>query len=135
MAKMSKEEQARREGIAYAYRVAKEKGVEGLALDIKNRGITDCPVGISNKDMEKFVENVKFNTMDTVLIVVACTLQDEFGFGKKRIDRFIKRFNLKAAVLDEGYATWDDFKEQLVSELNLHLTIRNNDKDVIVEKE
>lgn len=73
--------------------------------------------------------------MDTVLIVVACTLQDEFGFGKKRIDRFIKRFNLKAAVLDEGYATWDDFKEQLVSELNLHLTIRNNDKDVIVGKE
>lgn len=51
MAKMSKEEQARREGIAYAYRVAKEKGVEGLALDIKKRGITDCPVGISNKDM------------------------------------------------------------------------------------
>ena len=30
MAKISKEEQARREGMAYALRIAKEKGVEEL---------------------------------------------------------------------------------------------------------
>ena len=39
MAKISKEEQARREGMAYALRIAKEKGVDGLEHEIKMRAL------------------------------------------------------------------------------------------------
>lgn len=37
MARMSKEEQARREGMAYALRFAREKGLDALEADLKMR--------------------------------------------------------------------------------------------------
>lgn len=40
--KLSKEERARRDGMAYALKVAKEKGVEGLEEEIKRRGGQYC---------------------------------------------------------------------------------------------
>ena len=134
MARMSKEEIARREGIAYACRLAKEKGLDALEKDMRDRGVTDCPVGLDSKDMEKFVENVKNNVMDTFLIMTACTLQDEFGFGEKRISRFIGRFHSKAECIAEGYATWADMQEQLKDELKIELEIRKNEKDVLIRK-
>lgn len=133
--RISKEEAARREGIYYAYRIVKEGGIEALEKDIKNRGITDCPVGISKADMNAFANNVRMNVVDTFLIMNCTVLQDEFGFGKKRIERFIERFNLKASVIAEDYATWDDFKRQLNDELGIELSIRENDKDVVLRKE
>lgn len=132
MSKISKEEQARREGIAYALRVAKEKGIEGLEHEIKMRGITNCPVGIDWKLAKQYEEEVKFNTIDTVLIMSCCVLQDEFDFGHKRIDRFIQRFNSKSDVLDGEYGTWDDMIEQL-HEANIYLGIRNQGKMMTVD--
>ena len=132
MARMSKEEIARREGIAYACRLAKEKGLSALEKDMKDRGITDCPVGVSKADMDAFVGNVKANVLDTVMILAACTLQDDFGYGRKRIERFIKGFEGRADEIVGGYATWDDFREQLLDDLKIDLGIRLNDKDVMV---
>lgn len=132
MAKMSKEEIARRETMAYCLRIVKERGVEGLEKEIEMRNITNCPLGISKTDMDKFVDNVKLNTLDTVLILAACTLQDEFNFGRKRIERFIKRFEEKASVIADSYAEWGDFQEQLRYELKIELRIRANERDIII---
>lgn len=134
MARMSKEEIARREGIVYAYNLVKNKGIEALELDIKNRNITDCPVGISEKDMNAFVENVRMNVVDTFLIMNCVVLQDEFDFGKKRIERFIARFNSKAEVLSDNYASWDDYREQLSRELKIDLSIQENKNDVVIKR-
>ncbi len=43
MARMSKEEQARREGMAYALRFAREKGLDALEADLKMRNAIDLP--------------------------------------------------------------------------------------------
>lgn len=42
--KLSKEERARREGMAYALKVAKEKGVDGLEEEMKRRGVSIAPL-------------------------------------------------------------------------------------------
>ena len=42
MARMSKEEQARREGMAYALRLAREKGLDALEADLKMRKGIGC---------------------------------------------------------------------------------------------
>ena len=44
MARMSKEEQARREGMAYALRLAREKGLDALEADLKMRNAIDLPL-------------------------------------------------------------------------------------------
>ena len=130
MARIDKEEQARREGMAYALRIAKEKGIDALEEDLKMRNAIGLPVGVDRKALNQFTENVKFNTVDTMVILMAVTLHDEFGFGEKRVQRAIDRFMFKANCLAEDYTTWQEQIEILKEELGIELSIRANDKDV-----
>lgn len=132
MAKVNKEEQWRREGMAYALKVAKEKGIEGLEEEIKYRNISLVPIAVSKEKMDECVNNIKMNTIDTMLLLSASTLRDEFGFGKERLARFIERFNYKAECLVDGFVTWDDQMEMLAEECGIELSIRHNDKNVRV---
>lgn len=86
MAKLSKEEQARREGMAYALRLAKEKGIDALEEDLKMRNAIDLPLRVSKADLDKFSDNVKYNTILYIKNLMAVTMHDEFGFGNKRIN-------------------------------------------------
>ena len=81
----SKEEIARREGMSYALRYAKEHGLDGLEKELKYRGAYEIPLKISNNDLQKFTDNAKNMMLDTVLILASMTLHDEFGFGRGEI--------------------------------------------------
>ena len=128
--KINKEEQWRRQGMAYALKVAKEKGVEGLAEEIKFRNISQVPIAISRAKIDECILNIKLNTIDTMLILSASTLRDEFRFGKDRLARFVERFNSKAECLVDGFCTWDDQMQMLAEECGIKLNIRHNDKNV-----
>lgn len=130
MARLDKEEVARRDGMAYALRIAKEKGIEGLEEEIKYRNITEIPIAIKRDKLNECIENIKLNTIDTILILSAVTLRDEFGFGKARLARFIERFNLKTDCLVEDYCTWDDLRQNLEEECGIRLSIRQNNQNV-----
>lgn len=132
MGKMNKEEQARREGMSYALRVAKEKGIDGLEEELKFRNISEFPIALPRKAIDECIGNVKAMTVDTIRILVVSTLHDEFYFGAKRCQRFMDRFDYKAECLMEDYCTWQDIINQIQEELGLQLSIRQNDKDVKV---
>ena len=129
----NKEEQARMEGMAQALRIAKTKGIDGLEADLKMRNITGLPCAVSRAAMDECIMNIKYNVVDTFTILVAYTLHEKFGFGKTRLDRFIRDFNFQAECLDEDYCTWEDQIEILRQECGLDLNIRKNDKDVRVK--
>lgn len=122
-----KEERARLSGMSYALRIAKEKGVDGLEADLKMRGALGLPVGAGKKELSEFTVKVKNNVLDTVLIMACMVLRDEFDFGAKRVQRFIDRFNLKAACLADDYVEWKDIQETLQKELGIDLRIRWNE--------
>lgn len=128
----SKEELARREGMSYALRYAKANGLEALENDLKRRGAYNIPVRISDKDLKEFTNNAKMMLLDTVLILASMTLHDEFGFGKSRLERFIKRFNFKAECIGEDYTTWQEQIDILKDECGLEYKLRMNDKDVVM---
>ena len=128
----SKEEQARREGMSYALRYAREHGLDALEEDLKKRGAYNIPVRISDKELKAFTDNAKNMMLDTVLILTSVTLHDEFGFGKKRLEQFKKRFNFKAECIGEDYTDWQDQIEILRDECGLEYSIRQNEKDVKV---
>lgn len=126
----NKEEQARREGMAQALRVAKEKGIEGLEAELKLRNITSLPCAVSKKAIDECLQNIKFNTIDTITIMAVYVLHCKFGFGKMRLERFIKEFNFQAECLVEDYCTWDDLREEMRRECGMELSIRKNDRNV-----
>jgi hypothetical protein len=130
MGKISKEEQARLQGMSYALKVAKEKGIDGLENDLKMRNIVGLPIPVSRKALDECIMNIKNNVVDTFIVLLAATLHDEFGFGEKRVQRAIDRFNFKAECIADDYCTWDDHIQIVKDELGIELTIRKNDKDV-----
>ena len=68
MARISKEERLRQEGMAQAYRIAQTRGIDGLKKEIEIRKLTGIPVGISPSALEESVRRIKENTIDTVNI-------------------------------------------------------------------
>ena len=128
----SKEELARREGMAYALKVAKEKGIDGLEEELKRRKAYNIPVRIGNKELQAFTDNAKNMMLDTILILASVTLHDEFGFGHDRLNRFKERFNFKAECIGDSFTDWQDQIDILKEEYGLEYSIRFNDKNVRV---
>lgn len=126
MSSRNKEMQARSEGMAYALRIAREKGIEELEKEIKFRNLTGISLNLSRKDLNQASEKIKEMAMDTFTILTVAVLHDEFGFGEKRCQRFIDRMNQKADCLIDDFCTWDDYIRTIKDELNLNLQIRWN---------
>lgn len=124
VAKLDKEEAARREGMTYALKIAREKGVDGLEEELKFRNCTLLPVGAKRKNCDVAIEQIKNQTCDTFIALTCHTLNDEFGFGKKRLQKFIDRFENKAECLADGYCYWKDITKTLWDEMGLNLKIR-----------
>lgn len=122
--------EGRNEGMAFALKIAKERGIEGLEEEVKMRGITNLPTSVSRKALNECVVNIKNNVIDTFVILLVATLHDEFGFGPVRAQRAINRFNEKAECIGNDYCTWGDYIEVIKEELGLELNIRENNKDV-----
>ena len=127
MAKLSKEEQARREGMSYALRVAREKGIDGLEEELKFRQAYDVPLKISQTELEHFAETIKQTIMDTVLLMSSYVLRDNFGFGTKRMNRFIWKFNEYTESLVGGYVKWKDIAEAMAAETGIEFHIRSDE--------
>lgn len=127
MAKINKEEQARREGMAYALNIAKTKGIEALEEELRFRNALQMPIAVPRKNVDEALNNIKMNILDTVTILSAVTLHDEFGFGKKRLKQYIDRFNMKTECLIGSYTNWDEQKEILKEECGLDCVIRREE--------
>lgn len=119
--------QGRNDGMAFALKIAKEKGIEGLEEECRYRGCTNLPSRVPKRAADEFVEQMKNNTIDTILMMSVAVLRDEFEFDKKRLERFQDRFMLKTECLIEDYCTWDDIREALKEETGLELGIRKNE--------
>ena len=104
-AKWEEIEQARRDGMGYALRIAREKGIKGLEDEIRFRNISRVSVAMSSKEYIELRENLGKKISQVVLTLAEITLRDKFGFGKSRLEKFADRLNEKAGCVAEGYTT------------------------------
>lgn len=124
---MNKEMQWRNEGMAYALKIAREKGIEGLEDECKFRNVTYIPQNISRAVCDEAINKIKLNTIDTMLIMAVTVLMDEFEFSKFQIDLFIKRFTSKTDCVVGNYCTWEDLIDDIKQEYGIELSIRRNE--------
>lgn len=132
MGKITDLEQARRDGMSYAYKIVAEKGIAGLEQELRFRGYTKAPIGVDMKYVDKFVDNVKKAMLSSVLVMSVMVLRDEFGFGRKRLGRFIERFNFKSDCIYEDYASWMDFVDTIKEETGLDLRLNMSDEKISI---
>ncbi len=127
MAKINDYMAGREDGLQLAFSIVKERGIEGLEEEIKFRNATGIHTMLAKKDLDKATKKIKEMTVDTFTILSVATLRDEFEFGKKRLNRFIERMNLKAECLMDNMASWQDFIDTIKEETGIELRIRRND--------
>lgn len=120
-AKWAELEQARRDGMGYALKIAREKGIEGLEEEVKFRNISKVSVAMSDEEYKDLVNSITADSIDSIAIIATLTLHDEFGFGEKRVKQFNNRFNLKCDCISKGFTTWQEQLEILRNECNLTL--------------
>lgn len=79
------------------------------------------------KEVAKASDKIKAMTCDTVMALSVLTLHDEFGFGKKRCEQFMARFNLKTDCLMDDMVKWKEILDIIHEEMGIDMTIRRND--------
>lgn len=126
MSKLDQYMQGRTEGMEFALRLAKDKGIEELEKEVRFRNRTGVLLNLTRQELAAGSQNIKNMTFDTMLAMSLMVLRDEFDFGKKRLERFKDRFTQKAASLAGDYCTWLDIIDTIKDETGIDLEIRIN---------
>lgn len=123
MSKYDQMMQYRTDGMEYALRIAKEKGIEALEKEVRFRNKTGISLPVDTEQLNAASNKIKEMTLDTFTILTIATLHDEFGFGEKRCQRWLDRMNKKAECIMDDFAQWEDYIEMIKEELNMDLKI------------
>lgn len=117
--KITKEYRIEMQAMSKALEIAKEKGIEGLEEELKMRGAVKLPITISRARGEAWLEMAQKQTLETVLLLALVTIQDEFGFGPKRLNQFIDRYAEKTECMAKGYVNWEDLQKEMYEKLKV----------------
>lgn len=126
MSKLDQYTRGRTEGMEFALRLAKDKGIEELEKEVRFRNRTGISLNLTRQELAAGSQNIKNMTFDTMLAMSLMVLRDEFDFGKKRLERFKDRFTQKATSLADDYCTWLDIIDTIKDETGIDLEIRIN---------
>lgn len=122
--------QSRMDGMAYALKIAKEKGVEELEKEIRFRNAHYVPLEISREELMDIYGLLSNRITETLLTMVMATLRDWKGFGKKRLEEFRNEFTQKCMAVDardpfgQHYARISDYAEVLREECGIEMDIQ-----------
>ena len=129
MGKIDKEQKARMDGMAYALKIATEKGIDGLENEIKARGILGVNLTVDSKTLRESYESMcttLFQNMKTVFLQV---LIKELGFGEKRLKKINKAYEEKTMELfefdpyGEHYVTFEDMARELKEKYHMDIEV------------
>lgn len=141
MARVSKEEIARIQGMQRALEIAKKGGIEALEKEIKFRCATTIPIKMNYDDAFKAIEEVSTalskryaeNTLQTVMAMAMIVNVEEFDFTDKQLKKFKKKFSENTEQLRAGDIMWSDIQELFIEEYGIDLGFN---KDILsIDKE
>lgn len=104
----NKEMEYYRAGMERLYRLYKEEGPEAMEKEIRFRNVTGVNARLTAKEIDTGIDEIKRLTIETVLTMAMGVLYSEFGFGRKRLERFRDVFMEATESLNNGIVTWSD---------------------------
>ena len=119
----------RMQGMIYACKIAKEKGVEYLEKDIKRRGVLKADIIYKDSQLRELWDNLSQNIYTNMLVTVLYVLYDQYGFRKERLKKFKKFYDdavhitLDLDYMGEHYVKMQDYAVELNEKYNLGLDV------------
>lgn len=75
--------------------------------------------GMKRKTVEDTVDRVSREAFQRMMVLSLLVLRDEWGFGEKRISRFMDQLSVLIVDVSEGRLSMDDITTTLEKELGL----------------
>ena len=96
MGKQNDLNEGRSQGILYAYKIAKEKGIEALEEEIRYRNITNVNILVPKAEMLKASEKIRAHCTTVSIVVALATLIEDYGYSEYMARDFKDKFDARA---------------------------------------
>lgn len=123
MGKHDKVMRYRTDGMEYALKIAKERGINALEKEVRYRNKTGVSLPVPIEEVNAATAKIKQTTLDAMIILTVAVLHDEFDFGAKECQRFSDRMKKKAEGLADDMVTWEEYIGAIKDELGFDLKI------------
>lgn len=84
------------QGMAFAYRIFKEQGEEGLEREIRSRGLVNLPLNISRKQLVEVSEVVERELRLTVATASCMAMVEDMKIPPSVVKDYLHHFNRRA---------------------------------------
>ena len=123
MARLSKEEQARRDGFEYFTRIYRSQKIRIPEIDeeIRRRGLTGKPIGLDKKAELEYVGMIQKQTLQVAIVIYVWILHNKLEWGEKRLLRAMQWFWDMADLLTEDYLDYQDIAQTLKDETGIEM--------------
>lgn len=120
---LNKTDTARLQGMQYAVRIIKEKGLDEFEKELRFRNRNGIGIPIKAEEVNRNYHKI-IDRMITLTLTASCAvLLDEFDFTHDDLERFRDRYETKSACIGDNYASWQDFIDILAEEAGITVSL------------
>ncbi len=114
------------QGMQKAYQIMKTDGPEALETEMKFRGLTGIQTKLSAKEINMGMEDIKRITVETVLTMSLGVLYVEFGFGRKRLERFMNLFMDESEEINQDIVRWSEICDNIERLTGIRVSLKDD---------
>ena len=122
-----KEDRIWGEGFERACEIAKRDGLDALLKEQRLRGAYGFTPRLTFSDLDLATDEIKHLTFSTMCIACVAVLHDDFGFGGKRVQKFLDGVDKVGKYMDKGWICWLDLIEGIKARLSVDLHVPDGD--------
>jgi hypothetical protein len=98
MAKINKEQRLYLDGMAFAYKIAAQQGIDSLEKEIKFRGMNNVPLNVNRYELTQIARERAKEELIVVATALAETVTQDMKLPPSVAMDFLKKFNDKVGV-------------------------------------
>lgn len=83
------------------------------------RKLSKETIQLTRKDYETLKEAERMNAANIINLIPLIILRDKFGFGKVRLERYLKHYQDAVDSLNEGYLDLKDVQRVMMDEVKI----------------
>ena len=76
-------------------------------------------IQLTRKEYEELKSKERINAANIINLIPLIILRDKFGFGKVRLERYLKHYQEAVESLNEGYLDLKDVQKVLLDEVKI----------------
>lgn len=111
----------RMQGMYYAYKQIKERGIEAFEDELRFRQASGVKILSRTK---KELDEYSFAVTNITILFALSVLFDEFDFGQDECVRFMERLKLKLKSLAQEDISWDEQQKIVEDEIGIHISFK-----------